>query len=213
MNFNSFLKSVPKIANLPLPGEEYHYKMAPLSRLRELREEGIKNKNPKKAAVLMLFYPDEEQRTKFVLILRKTYKGVHSNQVGFPGGKVENGDLDYQMTALRETHEEVGIRPDDINIIRPITEVYIPPSNFLVFPYLGTLAMTPEFIPQETEVEGIIEVPLADFLDDSALSKEKLDTSYARALEVPAFKLNGHTVWGATAMMLNEVKALLNKSV
>lgn len=183
--------------------------MAPLLRLKELNEEGIKRKNPKKAAVLMLFYPDDTLKTRFVLIHRKTYEGVHSNQVGFPGGKVEKSDQSLEITAIRETNEEVGVPIKEINVIRAISEVYIPPSNFLVAPFLGIVDKKPSFIPQESEVENIIEVLLSDFIDERSVFYEKLSTSYAENIDVPAFKLNGYTVWGATAMILSEVKELL----
>ena len=197
---------------MTLPGQESHYKMAPLARLKQLREEAIRTKNPREAAVLMLYYPDNEGQTRFVLIHRKTYPGVHSNQVGFPGGKIEEEDRNMEHTALRETCEEIGIRPQQIDILCPLTEIYIPPSNFLVYPFMGIMNDTPEFTPQEDEVENIIEVLLSDFLNDEILFSEKLTTSYAKEISVPAFKLNGYTVWGATAMMLNEVKELLKSA-
>ena len=106
-------------------------------RIKELEASVIKKKNPRKAAVMALFYPDFEQVTHLLLILRKTYEGVHSNQIGFPGGKVEKGDADLLTTALRETHEEVGVAPAQINVLRALSEVYIPPSNFEVRPYMG----------------------------------------------------------------------------
>ncbi len=183
--------------------------MAPLLRIKELKNPQRIDANSRKAGVLMLFYPDELLQTRFVLIHRKTYKGVHSNQVGFPGGKVEKEDENLKETALRETHEEVGIAPENIKIIRSISEVYIPPSNFLVSPFLGTINEKPLFIPEESEVESVIEVLLSDFMSEEAVFHKKLTTSYAKEIEVPAFKLNEYTVWGATAMMLSEVKELL----
>jgi len=148
-----------------------------------------------------------------LLILRKTYKGVHSNQVGFPGGKVENEDRDLLHTALRETEEEVGVPQKDITIARELTNIYIPPSNFWVQSYIGFTTDTPEFVAQESEVEVLIEVPLEEFLSDEVITKEVLSTSYMDDLEVPAYKLQGHIVWGATAMMLSEVRSLLKKSI
>ncbi|NAS30211.1 NUDIX domain-containing protein [Flavobacteriaceae bacterium R38] len=212
MNFDIFLNAVSKITNLPLPGQESHYKMAPLSRVRELKAKALEKGDSRKAAVLMLCYPDEANQTRFVLILRKKYPGVHSNQVAFPGGKIEENDKTLQETALREANEEVGVNPSSIEILRSLTEVYIPPSNFLVYPFLGVTRDIPLFKPQEDEVEDVIEVLLSDFLDDRTVFSQELTTSYAKKINVPAFKLNGHTVWGATAMMLNEVKDLL-KSV
>lgn len=168
----------------------------------------LETKKPRKAAVVSLFYPDSDFNTRLLLILRKTYEGIHSNQVGFPGGKVEESDTGLSYTALRETHEEVGIHPQKINLIRPLTEIYIPPSNFMVQPFLGIMNETPLFIPQESEVEEIIEVSITDILDDNAVVTEIVNTSYGIKIDVPVYKLNDYTVWGATAMILSEIKEL-----
>ena len=198
---------------MPLPGQESHYKMTSSLRLKELKNFTEQRLQARKAGVLMLFYPKQSLDTSFVLIHRKSYPGVHSNQVGFPGGKVERSDKDLRETALRETFEEVGVPPSQIQVIRPLTDVYIPPSNFLVSPYLGFTREEPSFIPEEAEVEQIIEVPLAEFLHEKAVFETVATTSYASGIQVPAFKLRGYTVWGATAMMLNEVKELLNTAI
>lgn len=185
--------------------------MAPEFRVEELRRARIRKRNPKKAAVLALFYPSRNDFTNLLLILRKTYNGVHSNQIGLPGGKTEETDADLEETALRETYEEVGVLPEKVHLITALSEVYIPPSNFEVQPYVGLSHDTLSFVPQETEVEEIVEVALSDLLDDSNLFYQNLSTSYAENVEVPAFKLEGYTVWGATAMMLSEIKELLKQ--
>ena len=211
MNFDDFSKRISKIKNLPLPGEDSHYKMAPLLRIQELQKEKNQFKNPRKAAVLSLFYPNTHKNTNLLLILRKTYKGVHSNQIGFPGGKVEKGDVDLLHTALRETYEEVGVVPEEVEVIKTLTQIYVPPSNFNVQPFIGLYKNPSPFTIQESEVEALVEVSLSDFMDDSLIFNQKLTTSYAENIDVPAFKLNGYTVWGATAMMLSEVKELLKQ--
>lgn len=160
---------------------------------------------------MAVFYPNVSSRTNLVLILRKTYKGVHSNQIGFPGGRVEEEDESLQQTALRETEEEVGIPRTEVQVLRKLTRLYIPPSNFWVQPYVGLLQNTPNLIPQESEVEKILEVDLDDFLNEQNFINQTLSTSYAQNIEVPAFMLNGHVVWGATAMMLSELKEMLQK--
>ena len=160
---------------------------------------------------MALFYPDLEQETRLLLILRKVYQGVHSNQIGFPGGKVERIDKNLMETALRETHEEVGVPPSEVEVIKELSEVYIPPSNFLVKPYIGLYPSPRPFVKEDFEVESLVEVYLKDFLDDSNHINEVLTTSYAKNIDVPAFKLNGYTVWGATAMVLSEIKELLRQ--
>lgn len=211
MNFDQFLNAVSKIENIPLPAETSQFKMSPPFRqkLQNMQKDNIKN--AKRAGVMALFYPDKKYQTTLVLILRKTYKGVHSAQVGFPGGKLEDADFSLQDAALRETYEEIGVPIKTIEVLKEMTQVYIPPSNFFVQPYLGITPKTPKFIKQDDEVEDIIEVTLRDFLDDRNIITERVSTSYKVNVDVPAFKLNEHVVWGATAMMLSEVKDLLKE--
>ncbi len=185
--------------------------MAPEERIQELLQDKFKKKNPRKAAVMALFYPNAANETKILCILRKTYKGVHSNQVAFPGGKAEIEDKDIMETALRETHEEVGVHPNDVRVISEITKVYIPPSNFEVQPFIGLYSKPKPFVIQESEVAALLEISLVDFLQDRNVVSKKLSTSYASEIEVPAFKLNDYIVWGATAMMMSEIKDLLKQ--
>jgi len=211
MRFEEFLKSVSKIKNIPLPAEVSHFKMVPPFRQELLKKQKEAIKKAKHAGVLALFYPDKDIETKFVLILRKTYKGVHSAQVAFPGGKLETQDASLQDAALRETFEEVGVPINAVQIVRSISQVYIPPSNFYVQPFIGFTQTTPEFIKQDDEVEALIEIDLEHFLDEQSLISKKVKTSYSIEVEVPAFKLNDYVVWGATAMMLSEIKDLLKQ--
>jgi len=169
-----------------------------------------KSKHAKKAAVLALFYPDQQLDTQLALILRNSYPGVHSDQVGFPGGKIEATDASYKAAALRETEEEIGVSASMIQVIRAMSPLYIPPSNYLVYPFFGVVNHTPEFEKEDAEVREIIEVKLADFLDPSSVLQTKVPTSYKVEVEVPAFLLEGYVVWGATAMMLSEIKEVLN---
>jgi len=194
-----------------LPGEASHHKMAPIERLEELTKQSLKKNKAKRAAVMALFYPNRDGETHLALILRKTYKGVHSAQVGFPGGKQEPSDISAEHTALRETQEEIGVLQQDITVLKKLTQIYIPPSNFFVAPFIGVCETTPQFILQESEVEALIEVKISDFLDDSIYCTRRLSTSYATDIEVPAYILNTHVVWGATAMMLSEVRELLKQ--
>jgi len=208
MDFQDFLKIVPKLIAAELPATQSHLKMAPLERLNDLKNQFIENYNPRTAAVLMLCYP-KNGTTHLVLIVRNSYKGVHSAQIAFPGGKYENEDIDFASTALRETYEEVGVDPHKVALIRPFTQVYIPPSNFMVYPYLGMCKEEITFVPDPSEVAGIIELPIATFLSDTIIIEKELQTSYANSIKVPAFEIENHIVWGATAMMLSELKDVL----
>jgi 8-oxo-dGTP pyrophosphatase MutT (NUDIX family) len=182
--------------------------MAPLERVKMMEDNSYDLSSVRKAAVMILFYPKNEV-THLLLIVRNSYPGVHSSQIAFPGGKVEEIDFDLKQTALRETHEEIGIHPNDIHVIRDFSSIYIPPSNFLVFPFLGISQTELTFTLQEEEVAGIIELPLSTLLDDSIISNKNLETSYSKLIEVPVFQIEEHTVWGATAMILSELKDVL----
>jgi 8-oxo-dGTP pyrophosphatase MutT (NUDIX family) len=212
MLFQDFIKYVPKIEKEKLLETEAHAKMAPLERISFLKEMDYLEKEPREAAVLMLLYPKASQ-THLALIVRNTYPGVHSSQIGFPGGKVEIEDKDLAETALRETHEEVGIPPNKIQIIKPFSKVYIPPSNFLVSPFMGISHEELNFVPDLDEVKSVLEFPLALFLDEKTITKVKMTTSYATDIEVPAFMVEKYVVWGATAMMMSELKEAIKNSI
>ncbi|SHF75828.1 NUDIX domain-containing protein [Flavobacterium segetis] len=210
MDFQEFLQFVPKIIDITLPAFHAHIKMAPIHRMEDLATMDLSNKNPKIAAVLMLFYPKKEQ-THLVLILRNSYEGIHSAQVGFPGGKYEQGDENLIFTALRETHEEIGIHPEKIEIIRSFTQLYIPPSNFLIHPYLGICKQKLIFVPDPHEVAAVIELPLSVFLNESTVINSNVKISDASISAVPAFNIDNQIVWGATAMILSELKEVLKQ--
>jgi 8-oxo-dGTP pyrophosphatase MutT (NUDIX family) len=208
MDFQYFLQHVPSLSSTILPARQAHLKMAPVERVATIENPENLATTPRTAAVLMLCYPKKEQ-THLVLIVRNTYKGVHSAQVAFPGGKYEETDSDLAFTALRETQEEVGVNPTDVVLVKPFTPMYIPPSNFMVHPYLGFVKKELTFIPDPAEVAQIIELPLAVFLDESIVTSTQLSTSYGQDMMVPAFTIENNMVWGATAMMLSELKEVL----
>ncbi|WP_293873190.1 CoA pyrophosphatase [Flavobacterium sp.] len=208
MHFDEFLKHTPKIQIVALPANNAHIKMVPPNREELIKNTDFTKIKPRKAAVMMLFYPKKSQ-THLALIIRTSYNGVHSSQIAFPGGKEEVEDIDLKQTALRETHEEIGIHPRFISVVRAFTEVYIPPSNYIVHPFFGYSQEELKFVLQEDEVAGIVELPLANFLDDKILHTNIMKTSYASSIAVPGFLVNEHFIWGATAMMLSELKEAL----
>ncbi len=212
MTFETFKNLIPKIQKLSVPGESSHFIMAPEIRMKELNRLKIEERNPRNAAVMMLFYP-KRTLTHIALILRPEYEGVHSGQIALPGGKVEPFDHNYTETALRETQEEVGVGIQTVNVLKSLTKVYIPPSNFWVHPFLGFTEKRPDFVLQKEEVAKVIEVPLTELLDDFNVTSQKLSTSYAKNIEVPSFELKGYVVWGATAMMLSELKMFIKSSM
>lgn len=210
MEFSSFLKYVPKIAKETLPAQEAHAKMIPPQRIEFLQKQSYANIVPKKAAVLMLLYPKAEI-THLALIVRNSYPGIHASQIAFPGGKVELYDADLSQTALRETHEEIGVPTNKVTVVKAFSEVYIPPSNYLVSPFLGFSEEELTFVLSPDEVSGIIELPLLQFLDESIVVTVNMSTSYAANISVPAFQIGEHLVWGATAMMMSELKETIKK--
>ena len=194
---------------MELLGESSQFKMSPPFRKELIDRNREAMKTARRAGVLALFYPNLDGEVFLILILRKTYRGVHSAQVGFPGGKEEESDGSLEDTALRETFEEVGVPIADMTVLKAMSPLYIPPSNFTVFPFIGSTEHTPVFTKQDDEVEDLIEVSLNDFLNDDHATNVFVMTSLKKKLEVPAFTFNGHIVWGATAMMLSEIKDLL----
>ncbi|MBP2833432.1 CoA pyrophosphatase [Aquimarina sp. U1-2] len=208
MTFETFKDLIPKIKKMSVPGASSHFIMVPEMRTQELNTIKIEERNPRHAAVMMLLYPKDEQ-THIALILRPEYEGVHSGQIALPGGKAETYDSSFTATALRETQEEIGVMTTTVDVLKSLTKVYIPPSNFWVHPFLGWTKSRPDFVLQKEEVAKVIEVPLLELLSDHTVSTQILSTSYAQNVKVPSFKLNDYIVWGATAMMLSELKIFI----
>ena len=189
-----------------LPGMLAHQVMAPVT--RPLKAFDLTDyPDAKVAAVMILLYPKQDN-IFLALIKRPDYSGVHSGQVSFPGGKSEDSDVDYQFTALRETEEEIGVKASLIQVIGQLSNVYIPPSNFFVFPFVGYLEHSPQFLPDANEVEYMIEFPVHTLLDPTIKSTVKINRPEA-TFEAPCYLINGHTVWGATAIILSEFEFLL----
>ena len=191
-----------------LPGQQAQYKMVPPGR-EKTKLENISYTNPKKAAVLVLVYP-KKNVPHIVLMRRNKYPGVHSDQISFPGGKLEEFDSSLEQAAIRESNEELGILSNQVEIIGELTQVYIPPSDFLVNPFVGYAEVRPDFVPDNKEVTEVIEVSFSDILNPNNLKEVDLNIRGSR-VEVPAYILNGHVVWGATAMMLSELSYLIQK--
>jgi 8-oxo-dGTP pyrophosphatase MutT (NUDIX family) len=162
--------------------------------------------NARQSSVLLLFYPYTDT-VYFPLILRPTYPGVHSGQVGLPGGGFEAADRDLIHTALREAQEEIGVDPDHVNILGQLSTLYIRPSNNLVLPVVGWAAERPTFLPDPREVALLIEASLLEFLDPANRRTEVWQLQN-RTANVPLFGIQNQVVWGATAMMLSELLAL-----
>lgn len=193
-----------------LPGLEYQLNMAPP--YREVPDEAfIKAQQPREAAVLLLLF-EREDKLHLLFTKRVAYPGVHSSQISFPGGKVELGDASKQHTALRETEEEVGVAAHKIELLGPLTPLYIPPSNFLVDPFVGHLLAPVTWQPQPSEVAEILEIPLPYLLKANARTEREIVVGGGNR-RVPGFIWEDHFIWGATAMILEEFLAVAGRTI
>lgn len=210
MLFTKFESLLPKVIDLPLPGIKAQKKMAPMFRIQELIETPLNKKKAKKSAVLILFYPSDDGQTHFVLIQRTVYSGVHSGQISFPGGKMDPTDKSFWDTALREAYEEINVPSSYIDKVVALTDFYIPPSNFVVYPFVGVMKNKFLFEREIKEVEKIIEVPLSDLLSSANETRGTVLTSYVGEVNVPMYIFDDDVkVWGATATILSEMKELI----
>lgn len=201
MHFNSFKKVLLKLNDFNLPGHDSLSKIVPPFRTKLLKNMTIPI-DCKKAAVLMLFYPDSNSDTRMVLILRNKYNGIHSNQISFPGGKVDDLDKNLQQTALRETFEEIGVNSSLIKIVNKLSSVYIPPSNFHVQPFVGYSENNLVFKADKKEVALIITPLIKDLLNLKIVNSKVSIRGYDH--EVPSYLVDNQVLWGATAMMVYE---------
>ncbi len=197
----------------PLPGREAQYKMAFKRRVEELRLNPLPPPDAKIASVLNLLH--HHNGTWRTLLIQRTMnpRDRHSGQVSFPGGRYEKSDADLANVALRETHEEVGVSPLQVEMLGRLTELYIPVSNFVVHPFVGVLLGSPDFRPQPGEVESILTPALTVFSRPENRKMADLTVGQGIMLkDVPYFDVEGRMVWGATAMILSEFLELLDVS-
>jgi len=198
-----------RLMSRELPGASAHQRMAHAVRKGDPHADINKKRD---AAVLMILF--EKSPGDFHLIfIKRTSSHIgdkHAGQVAFPGGKKEITDPDLMYTALRETQEEIAIDLTHIDILGPLSPLYINVSKFLVHPFLAYSWKTPVMKRQETEIEEILELPLSSFLDSSSLQQTRIHLTPSIILNhVPCFQINGHLIWGATAMIMNELLEII----
>ncbi len=191
----------------PLPGANAQSLLAPVNR-QLIDPTQLKPGEYKPSAVMVVLYKNAMDELLFPLIQRVEYEGVHSGQISLPGGKQEESDRDLEQTAIRECYEEIGIE-GELQLLGKLSPLYIPVSGFLVQPYVSFLhSNSPGFKPQTTEVHEIFSIKLLDLMDDTKLSKGSVKVRDFSVV-TPYFLLENKQVWGATAMILSEMKALL----
>ncbi len=191
-----------KVAVKNLPGKESQYKMAPSD--RDLR---ITTKKTRKSAVLILL-SEKDNEIYISFIKRQKYKGAHSGQIAFPGGKYEKKDKHLKETAYRETKEEIGIDRDKFEIIGALTNLFIPVSAFDVYPFIAFAKEKLVYKKQEYEVEKVFELKLKDFLNTDNHHTETVNKNGIE-ITIPYYYINNNKIWGATAMIISELIDIL----
>ena len=210
-DFDGFVDKLERRLRQPLPGMEAQVKMAPQPLDLQRFREPVAN-SAKPGGVMVLLYPHAND-VYLPLMKRTDYKGAHSGQVSFPGGKYEPGDRDLVHTALRETEEEIGVKIPDIKVIGSLSELFIIVSNFKVFPVIGVAREQPAFVPDPQEVKEVINVSLSQLNDPAKKGVKKMKVGTGAVIQSPYFDVEGHVVWGATAMMLSELLEVVNPLV
>jgi 8-oxo-dGTP pyrophosphatase MutT (NUDIX family) len=192
--------------NQPLPGSRAHEEMkaVPVGEKFTINHSG----NPKSGGVLILLYPNKGE-VYLPLILRSSYNGAHSGQISFPGGKSELNESP-ESTALREAREEIGVNPEAVKLIGKLSPHYVIPSNILVQPVIGVSESKPDFLPDAREVVTVIEFKISSILSPDSI-RNGIIKAGNYTLNAPFFNSEAGNVWGATAMMLNEFRFLLNE--
>lgn len=210
MKTSDFLSKLESALQNELPGMRAHEEMSPLHRPLDSRLITDYDRYRKSAVSVILY--EEANTLHFVLIQRPVYEGTHGGQISFPGGKLEETDSDLEHTARRETQEEIGIQLTKNQLLGSLSTVFIPVSQFIVQPFVYFLEEKPIFIPDQREVAEIIHPPLIHLLDSASKQTKSMDVaSGVRMKNVPYFQLSNKTVWGATALILNELKWLLKE--
>ncbi len=192
----------------PLPGMEAHRRALPVARA-DSRLRLKPTEDARLGGVMILFFPGAGGEAYFPLIQRPEYPGAHGGQISLPGGKYEEGDDTITDTALRETHEEIGVSPEGIQVIGHLSEIYIHASNFRVTPVVGVLQEKPEFRREPLEVDEILEIQLSQLMDTSFHKAKDIRVRGMHLPDTPYYDLQERVVWGATAMILSELYHIL----
>ncbi len=208
MMWPSLLDQLQQRLQRPLPGAVAHepLRATPTGLIKPKFDHSLP---PKPGSVMILLYPDGEQ-IKFPLTKRHEYLGAHGGQVSLPGGKAEPGETAIE-TALRETEEEIGVSTQQIKVIGQLSQFFVMPSNFMVIPVVGFVEQRPTYQAQQSEVVRIIEGNLSDLILPNAIHTKEIIAAKMYPMLAPHFEIEGEIVWGATAMMLNELRVIVKE--
>jgi len=206
-----FINQLKAELQLGMPGVNAHLKLAPEIRIKDLKTEQPPA-HAVESAVLILLFPFEES-LHTVVILRNEYDGIHSGQISLPGGKREESDIDFNNTALREAKEEIGIIPEDMEIIGQLSRFYVRPSNYIVYPFIAYQANRPEFRPDATEVQRVIEIDIFKDINYDKIVYKTLTFKNNIQIDAPGFIVENEFMWGATAMIFSELLQVLHSVV
>jgi 8-oxo-dGTP pyrophosphatase MutT (NUDIX family) len=209
MKHITLFEQLKKRLSQTLPGVAAQEKMASSIRTA-LRLKADPDELTRKSAVLLLFYPEADQ-IFLPMIVRPVYTGVHSGQVAFPGGRMEDTDRDLPDTALREAHEEIGIPPATVEVLGLLSPLFIPASNYIVYPVVGAIDVRPDFNTDPREVAQLLEIPLNDLLDATRIGTKEIVVRDNITIQAPFYDLQGQMVWGASAMILSELLVVLEE--
>lgn len=203
-----FYHYLKKRIQKPLPGEEAQKKMAPQPLDPEFVIPTEKTDSPHPSGVLIPLFPDDNQQLRVILTLR-TQSIRHAGQISFPGGRQEIGESLIE-TALRETNEEVGISPADVQIAGAITPLYLHKTSNKITPFVGFLEAEPTLVPNPNEVEETIVTPLDALLNNNTLKRKEWELKIT-TFDVPYWDIHETPLWGATAMMMSELLELYSE--
>lgn len=209
MVYNQFTKDLQQAFLHPLPGKPAQDILKPYIKIYKSMD-APQLPNAKEGAVMSLIYP-VNNIPNILFIERPVYEGVHSGQIAFPGGKIEKNDNSFLDAALRETKEEIGVNREQIEVIGPLSQVYVLASNFIVYPFVGILQEKPILIPDKIEVANTLEVPMYKFFEQGIIKEKKMKSALGITLNAPYYDINGKILWGATAMMVSELCAVIKK--
>lgn len=187
----------------PLPAFEAQQIMEPSFRNDYKFEEELM----RESGVLLLLYP-KKGIPHLVLMKRSAKLRTHSGQISLPGGKKDETDTSFYQTAVRETFEELGVKETDIEFLGELTPLIIPITNFVVYPFVAFSEKELIFQPNPAEVENVLEVPIAQLLDEKTV-KEEVWEKKGKGYKRPYFDIENQKVWGATAMIISEFRQIL----